>query len=136
MREGSPRAKEVLQETSGAPGSAVSLPRQKADSYFFSLGSDYSDCSNYDQQNNVLNECISFGSPYRSIIFSNPNQGNEIRVRRWPHHMCAVDYNPPRKDGRTVTISALSDSACYNYPKATFSFQGRLVPRACVGTCQ
>jgi len=120
----------------GAPGSVALLPRQVTKNYFFSLGSGESDCSSYDQQNNVLNECISFGSPYRSIIFSNPNQYNSIRVRRWPHHKCAVDYDPPGKDGRSVSVPASSDSTCYNYPKQTFSFRGQIIPRSCVGTCQ
>lgn len=119
----------------GAPGSAALLPRQVAKNYYFSLGSSYDDCSNYDQQNNVLNECITFGSPYRSITFSNPNTINAIRVRRWPHHKCAVDYTPSGKDGRSVIVYAMADCDCFNKPKSTFSWLGKLVPASCVGSC-
>lgn len=128
----------ATQDQPETPRSPSLKPRQVTPSYYFSLGNMEDNCANfnsgYDQQNNVFNECISFGKPYKSLVFSNPSNYNSIRVRRWPHHKCAVDYGGA--DGRSITVPARADSQCYDRPASIFSFRGQLVPRSCVGTCQ
>jgi len=119
-----------------SPNSGSLLPRAASPGYYFSLGSaSETDCSHYDQQNNVLNECISFGKSYRSIRFSNPSQTNGLRVKRWPHHLCNQDRG--WKDGsRWTTVYPQSDSACYNsHPDDVFSFVGKPTPACILDVC-
>lgn len=67
----------TTQDQTETPGSPSLKPRQVTPSYYFSLGNMENNCGNfksgYDQQNNVFNECISFGKPYKSLVFSNPS---------------------------------------------------------------